>query len=651
MLWQALAAARDLGRLQEIVSVLIRYGFGDVVRRMGLANALERAGRALHWRDPGEMAHLPPPARMRRVMEELGPTFVKLGQVLATRVDLFEPEWITEFGKLQDGAPPSAEEEVRAQLTEDLGAPPEQVFAAFDPVPLAAASIAQTYRARLHDGSEVVVKVRRPGIRPVIEADLRWLAKLAELAEAESAELRRFRPRAVVHQFAHSLRQELDLASECRNAERIAANFSGYLDADAPPSALSPALSPASSPTSSPTIAEAAEQVIAAWDAESGLAPTQPGSAAQPAGAVQPAYAARPELGQAREAHLDAALAIGTPHVPPAPPLIFIPRIHWQWVAERICVQDFVDGIPATRLDQVDAAGLDRALLARRGANAVLKMVIEDGFFHADPHPGNVFYLPDNRIALIDFGMVGRLTDGRRDQLASALIGLVRDEPRRVLEVLLDWAGDHAVSEEDLLLDIQRFTDQYRGAALKRLDLTAMLGDLVAILRRHELALPSDLALLVKAFITLEGLGRSLDPDFNMAATALPKLDSVLRKRYTAPAIAARGWRALAEMGSLLAALPGDFSRLLRAARRGRMEIRIEVVSLKRVGNQIDRASNRLSIGLIVAALIIGSSIVMTVPRGPMLFGLPTFGVLGFLGAIVGGIWLIVSIWRTRHDE
>jgi ubiquinone biosynthesis protein len=649
MLWQALVAARDLGRLQEIASVLIRYGFGDVVRRMGLANALEKTGRALHWRDPDEMAHLPPPARMRRVMEELGPTFVKLGQVLATRVDLFEPDWIAEFSKLQSEAPPAPEEEVRAQLIEDLGAPPEAVFDSFDPVPIAAASIAQTYRARLQDGCEVVVKVRRPGIRPIVEADLRWLAKLAELAESESAELRRFRPRAVVHQFAHSLRQELDLASECRNAERIAANFAGYLDDDAPP----------------PVPADNA----AHWDAEAGIGASwpEPGAAGP-----RPPENARPELGQAAAAQVDAGIAAGIAPVgqatgapdqaaippaiaaqlpPPPPPLILIPRIHWQWVSERLCVQDFVDAIPATDLKAVDAAGYDRAVLARRGARAVLKMVIEDGFFHADPHQGNVFYLPGNRIALIDFGMVGRLTEGRRDQLASALIGLVRDEPRRVLDVLLDWAGDCTVNEEDLILDIQRFADQYRGAPLGRLDLTALLGDLVAILRRHELALPSDLALLVKTFITLEGLGRKLDPNFNMAATALPKLDEVLRKRYTAPAILGRGWRALTEMGGILAALPNDFSRLLRAARRGRMEIKIEVASLKRVGNQIDRAANRMSIGLIVAALIIGSSIVMTVPRGPMLFGLPMFGVLGFIGAIVGGLWLVVSIWRTRHDE
>ena len=195
MLWQALTAVRDLGRLHDIASILIRYGFGDMVRRMGLANALERAGRALHWNEAEELAHLDPPARVRRALEELGPTFVKLGQVLATRIDLFEPEWIAEFGKLQDSAPAASYAGIRQQLTEDLGAPPEEVFATFDPEPLAAASIAQVHRARLEDGSEVVVKVRRPGIRPIIEADLRWLARLAKLAEGESLELRAFRRR------------------------------------------------------------------------------------------------------------------------------------------------------------------------------------------------------------------------------------------------------------------------------------------------------------------------------------------------------------------------------------------------------------------------------------------------------------------------
>ena len=582
MLWQAMTAVRDLGRLHNIASILIRYGFGDMVRRMGLANMLERTGRALHWNEAQELAHLEPPARVRRALEELGPTFVKLGQMLTTRVDLFEPEWIAEFGKLQDSAPAAPWADVRRQLSEDLGAPPEEVFAAFNPEPLAAASIAQVHRARLEDGSEVVVKVRRPGIRPIIEADLRWLSRLAELAEAESPELRGFHPQEVVRQFTQSLRRELDFADECRNAERIAENFAGYVDKDEP---------------------------------------------------------------------TDDATAEATPEPPPALPIIVIPRVYWQWTGERVCVQEFIDGISGRKLAAVDQAGLDRKILARRGARAVLKMIVEDGFFHADPHPGNVFYLPGNRIAFIDFGMVGRLTEERRDQLIRLLLGLVRQEPRRVAEVMLDWTGDSAMDEDSLLLEIQTFVQQYHGVALKQLRLGAMLSDLVAILRQHQLALPPDLSLLVKAFISLEGMGRELDPDFDMAGEAMPLLEQALRARYAPTAFLQRGWRGVSEALSLVAGLPQDISRLLRAARRGRLEIHIDVTHLKRVGNQLDSAANRLAIGIVVAALIIGSSIIMTVPGGPSLLGLPFFGLLGFLGAVIGSIWLLLSIWRSGGEE
>lgn len=582
MLWQAMTAVRDLGRLHNIASILIRYGFGDMVRRMGLANMLERTGRALHWNEAQELAHLEPPARVRRALEELGPTFVKLGQMLTTRVDLFEPEWIAEFGKLQDSAPAAPWADVRRQLSEDLGAPPEEVFAAFNPEPLAAASIAQVHRARLEDGSEVVVKVRRPGIRPIIEADLRWLSRLAELAEAESPELRGFHPQEVVRQFTQSLRRELDFADECRNAERIAENFAGYVDKDEP---------------------------------------------------------------------TDDATAEATPEPPPALPIIVIPRVYWQWTGERVCVQEFIDGISGRKLAAVDQAGLDRKILARRGGRAVLKMIVEDGFFHADPHPGNVFYLPGNRIAFIDFGMVGRLTEERRDQLIRLLLGLVKQEPRRVAEVMLDWTGDSAMDEDSLLLEIQTFVQQYHGVALKQLRLGAMLSDLVAILRQHQLALPPDLSLLVKAFISLEGMGRELDPDFDMAGEAMPLLEQALRARYAPTALLQRGWRGVSEALSLVAGLPQDISRLLRAARRGRLEIHIDVTHLKRVGNQLDSAANRLVIGIVIAALIIGSSIVMTVPGGPTLLGQPFFGLLGFAGAVIGSIWLLLSIWRSRREE
>jgi ubiquinone biosynthesis protein len=578
MLWQALTTVRDLGRLNDIASVLIRYGFGDMVRRMGLANALERTGRALHWQEAEELAHLDPPARVRRAMEALGPTFVKLGQLLATRIDLLEPEWIAEFSKLQDSAHAVAFTEISQQLTEDLGAPPDTVFAAFDPQPLAAASMAQVYRARLHDGAEVVVKVRRPGIRLTVEADLRWLARLAELAEGESPELRAFQPREVVREFTRSLRRELDFASECRNAERIAQNFAGYTDDPVP-------------------------------------APGQP-------------LAATPPL-----------------------PVIVIPRVYWEWTGERVCVQEFIPGVSGRQLGRLDQAGLDRKVLARRGAQAVLKMIVEDGFFHADPHPGNVFYLPGNRIAFIDFGMVGRLSDVRRDQLMRLLMGLVQRAPQRVADVMVEWTGDGVNDEDSLASEIQGFVQQYHGVALKQLRLGAMLSDLMAILRQHQLRLPPDLSLLIKAFVSLEGMGHELDPDFNMASEALPLLQKTLRARYAPSAILQRGWHGVKDMLSLVGGLPQDVSRLLRAARRGRLEIHIDVLHLKRVGNQLDSAANRLVVGIVVAALIIGSSIVMTVPGGPTLLGLPFFGLLGFMGALLGSLWLLVSIWRSGGKD
>ncbi|MGE4375941.1 MAG: ABC1 kinase family protein [Burkholderiaceae bacterium] len=560
MLLETLEAARDLGRLREILGVLVRHGFGDTVRRLGLANTLERAGARLHWQPPTDLARLEPPVQVRLALEELGPTFVKFGQILAARADLFSPPWIAEFEKLHSNVPALPLDALRPQLRADLGGEPEEVFAHFDPEPLAAASIAQVHRARLHDGTEVVVKIRRPGIAEVIEADLRLLQRLATLAEAELPHLRPFHPQELVREFARSLRRELDLAAECRNAERIAANL--------------------------------------------------------------------------------AAL-----------PYILIPRVHWRYTGERINVQDFIAGVPGNALEQLTPeAGFDRQLLARRGALTMLKTIVEDGFFHADPHPGNVFYLPDNRIAFIDFGMVGRLSQRRRDELLHLLLGLVEPQPPTVAEVLLDWTSNaHTVSLAQLETEIEAFVDQYQNVPLAQLSLAQMLTDVTAILRTHRLGLPSDLALLIKAFITLEGMGRGLDPDFHMAAEAEPLLQQVARARYAPRAVGRRAWQALRRSLATLEHLPDDLTRLLRNARRGRVQVNVEVAHLKRVGDQIDRSANRLAMALVIAALIVGSSIVMTVQGGPTLFGLPAFGFLGFMAAVVCGLWLVRAIWRSSH--
>jgi ubiquinone biosynthesis protein len=551
-----------MGRLSEIAGVLIRHGFGDTVRRLGLADRLAQAGHAIQMDHAADLARLEPPVQVRLAMEELGPAFVKLGQILAGRADIFGPEWIAEFEKLHSHVPPVPLDVLLPQLQQDLGAAPQEVFARFDVEPLAAASIAQVHRAQLKDGTEVIVKIRRPGIDVVIEADLRLLGHLASLAEAEIPTLKPYRPQQLVREFAKSLRRELDLAAECRNAEHIATNM--------------------------------------------------------------------------------AAL-----------PYIVIPKVYWTYTGQRVNVQDFVGGVPGDALTQLTAeAGFDRTLLAQRGAQAVLKMIVQDGIFHADPHPGNVFYLSDNRIAFIDFGMVGRLSSRRREELLQLLLGLVERQPQTVADVLLDWTGDdHSVNLSQLETEIEAFVDQYHGTPLAELSLGQMLTDVTAILRDHRLGLPSDLALLIKAFISLEGMGRGLDPNFHMATEATPMLRKVVRARYRPELVAKRAWQTVRRTLAMVEQLPHDISTLLRNARRGRVHVGIELAHLKRVGNQIDRAANRLSMALVIAALIIGSSIVMNVQGGPTLFGLPMFGFLGFVGAVLGGFWLVRSIWRSGHSD
>jgi len=556
---ETLSAARDLGRLHDIASILIRYGFSDMVRRLGMANVLERAGKVLHWQEAAELARLEPPARVRRALEEMGPTFIKLGQILATRMDLFSPEWIAEFEKLQDRAPSVPFAQIRQQLQVDLGAEQEEIFAAMDSEPLAAASIAQVHRARLRDGTDVIIKVRRPGIQPIVEADLRLLQRLAKIVEAESPEMSRFRPRDVVRQFTLSLRRELNLATECRNSERIARNFSDQSE-------------------------------------------------------------------------------------------IVIPKVYWTWTGERVNVQEAVNGIPGRDLKAVEQAGLDRKILARRGARAVLKMILEDGFFHADPHQGNIFYLPENRIAIIDFGMVGRLSADRRSQVVDLLHGLVEREADRVVEVLLDWAGAANIDQDSLRLEIDGLVDQYHGVPLKELNISTILADLTTLLRDYHLALPPDLTLMTKSLITLEGMGRQLDPNFDMVTEFSPFLRRAFLARSAPDVLVKKGWQAVTDGLDILTGLPQDLRHLLRSARSGKLQVHVDVTRLERFGNQLDRATSRLTMGVVIAALIVGSSIVMTVDRGPVLFGFPLLGLLGFLSAAVTGVWLLISIRRSGRN-
>src|SRR5215467_5023550 len=551
-------ATCELPRLREISSVFVRHGLGDFVRRAGIATVLEHAGRVLQWSEVHEIAHLEVQQRARLAFEQLGPTFVKLGQMLSTREDLLPPAWTTELARLHSDVAPIPFDDLLPQIEQALGRSPFEVFGHVEREPYAAASIAQIHRAKLASGRPVVLKIRRPGIEAKIDADLRILDRLAHLIEREMPEVRRYRPVQVVGQLRGSLERELDLAVEARNTERFARNFADDLD-------------------------------------------------------------------------------------------ILVPRVYLEWTSSTMIVQEHIEGIRGNDLAAIDRAGLDRKVLAARGVDAVLKMILVDGIFHADPHPGNVMYLPDNRIALIDFGMVGRLSPARRGQIIDLLAGLAGHDEQAMLEVLLEWRGDEFVDEPRLAADLGEFAFDFADMQLKDLKIGSLLHRVSAILREHSIVLPADLALLFKALITLEGLGRQYDPEFRLVARAEPFLNRAMSERYQPVEALRRGQATLSDFLGLVATIPRDLARLVKDARHGRMRVDLDLKRLDAFGDRVHGALDRATIGLMTASLVVGSSIVMTVSGGPTVFGvlLTYCGLVGYLMAFVNSLWIILSIWRS----
>ncbi len=554
-------AVRDLSRLHHITSVLIRHGLGDLVQRAGIGTALERAGQILNWREASHSAHMEPQVRVRMALEELGPTFVKLGQMLSTREDLFDANWIAEFEKLQSRVTPVPFEELLPQVVETLGRPPEEIFAELDTVPHASASIAQVHRARLPSGAPVILKIRRPGILATVDADLRILDYVAGLLEANVHEARRYQVRRVLAAFSHSLQRELDLALEGRNIDRFGHNFADD-------------------------------------------------------------------------------------------PMVLVPKVYWEWTSPVMNVQEFVEAIPGNDTKAIAAAGLDRRLLAKRGVDTVLKMILVHGFFHADPHPGNVFYLSGNRIVLIDFGMAGRLTNVRRAQIVDLLAGIARRDEQGITDVILEWTGDAEVDEQRLAHDLDELLFDYADVPLRDLRVGTLLRNLNRVLREHSVVLPADLTLMFKALITLEGLGRQYDQVFRMVEHLGPFVEEAIAERYKPAAIVKRGQSNIAEVFSLLGTVPRDLVRFFRDLRRGKMRVDLDLKRLDSFGQRLDETIDRITVGIMTASLVIGSSIVMTVQRGPEILGIPlptVVGLIGYLIAFCNSVWIILNIWRSNR--
>ena len=545
----------DLGRLKEIITICSKAGFGDFFKSMGLEDMTEKTGKILKWEEAENIAYFDRPQRVRRVFEVLGPTFVKLGQILATRPDLFGPEWISEFEKLQSQAPQLDFEELRPQIEEDLGAPLEELFEEVETKPLGAASMAQVHRATLKDGTRVILKIQRPGIRAKIEADMRLLTYLASVAETKPA-LATYHPKKVVQQFCKSLQNELNFMTEAQNAEQVAANF------------------------------EENDQIV-------------------------------------------------------------IPKVYWEWTKERINVQECVDGIPGVNIEAIDEAGMDRKRIAQVGANAVLKMIMVDGVFHADPHPGNFFILPGERIAFIDFGMIGRVSEVRRQQIMKLLQSLLQNDAEGLTTILLQWSDKEGEEPGELLVAVDEFLSKYSGRSMEHMDLSVMVGDLLGLVRNNNLTMPPDQAMLLKVFVSLEGAFKKLDPGFDMMVAMQPTLQEAVINQFSPQALGKRGLKVLLQYVELLTDLPKEIRRGIQSVKSGNLQVRIDLNHLDDLQKSVARASNRLAVAVITAALVIGTAIVMSFAKGPVVAGINIFEVFG-IGATVGGALVLYKILREK---
>ena len=552
------SSAREFGRLRELISILLKYGFDDLVRWLHLEN---RAGLLKRWlrQDlPPDIRRLPSEARARLALEAMGPTFVKLGQILATRVDLLPAEWITELEKLQDQAAAVPFSQLKPQLERSLGAKVSACFREIDEKPVGTASMAQVYRAVTPIGQEVVLKIRRPGVEEKIQADLRLLRKLAEIAEAQSPELRRYQPIEIVQEFEASLLRELDFTVEARSADRMRENLR----------------------------------------------------------------------------HLD---------------WLVVPRIYWEWTCEDLNVQEFIRGIPAKSVEEIDRAGLNRKLIARRGAQAVWKMMLEDGLFHADPHPGNFLILPGSRIAMLDFGMVGKLTATRRDQLIRMIRGVALQEPDTVTQVLVEWSAGRYINREGLLSEVTTLIEQFDGVPMAELDITALLNAIAAVLRNYNLRLPSELTLLAKACVTLEGFGRLIDPNFQLMDEAMPLLRRTLANRYS-PKVLARAVRSRALDAVERLYHPGTQGLHGNGGNyAGPPPMQVE--ELSKLVNRLERASHRQARAVLLAGLFLVSGMMMQLEQGPHILGMHVLGLLSLIGCTGYWLWMLTQLWWTERGH
>lgn len=552
---------RSARRLQQIINVFLKYGFGQIIEQIHLGRYIPFKKRIKSFGVWPALKGPSVPERLRMAFAELGPSFIKLAQLLSSRPDLITPQYANELKKLQDEVPPFPVNEARQIIEGEIKMPVERVFRSLDEAPVAAASIAQVHNAVLLDGSEVIVKVQRPAIREHIESDINILSTVARLLDKYVPESRFFNPLGIVDEFSKTIRKELNFEEEARNCCRFGRNFENNLD-------------------------------------------------------------------------------------------VYIPKVFAEFVTEKVLVMERIDGVRIDDMEAITAAGFDRKKLAKAGVDAFFKMILEDGFFHADPHPGNILVMPSGMIAFLDFGIIGRVTDELKDIMANTFLALIQKDFDRLIDQYIELGIvpehlDIVAFRKDFKTDLSDFLEPLYGLTLQDIDFAKYLDTVTHLAIRHNLRIPSDLLLINKAMLILENLGRQLDPGFDFISAAEPYASKLIRRRVSPARLYEKAKENITELSEFAFLFPRQIKQLIKKALKDDIHIRMYHVNLPEFIKDMDKSSNRIAFALIVSSMIISSAIMHATGAGPTLFGFSLLGLSAFGFAFLLGLWLIISIIRS----
>jgi len=541
---------RNLPRMKEIISVAAKFGFGEIIRNTKLATFLGKF-KKLH-----DIDHETAPVRFRLALEELGPTFMKLGQVLSMRPDLVPPSWSEELANLQDSCPVVPWEEVKAELEKEYGDKIDSMFTSIEETPIGDGSMAQVHRAVTKEGKKIVLKILRPKLEKTVRSDLQVLEAIASLLNNHGAKLG-FDPREVIDTFAKAIDDELDLRHEADSTKMLKA--------------------------------------LTADDTST------------------------------------------------------FPEVFTELSTKRVLAIEEVIGVELTKWKKQNYTQEQRDRIVKNGARAVVRQTLEIGFFHADPHPGNIFVLEDENICFIDCGMTGRVEESMRQDLAMLLYGVSEKNIDTVTKSFLRL-GDVSIddiNERELRKDLQDFIERFTEGPLGDVDMGSMLTAFLDGLRKHNVKCPGDLILLIKALITIEGVGKELSPEFNLVDYAKPTIEKLVKSQFgfstlkNRTKLSAQLWAQLAER------IPDDATRMLDRIRRNKVRLNIDVESIEHMTEAIDRSSRNISWALVISALIVGSSIMVLANRTESIDIRSALGLAGYIFAGTLGIWRIIQHWRV----